>query len=216
MQKRAVSSETFALFPTPVQRISGLFSRALVAELSQRFAPNARQRNTQSDQLAHTELIAPDLPDTDTQLRHLCNAIDPHLQQFGELLLGERLRWTIKELWVNVLETGGRQSLHNHANSFVSGVVYLSDSHSSANTLFSKSPSSTDFVFNNQNARAALGPYNAGKWSAPAAAAGDMLLFPSYLLHEVPTNQGDRRISLAFNAIPDRLDSWGYTLTLGR
>jgi uncharacterized protein (TIGR02466 family) len=213
MTKRELSSETFALFPTPVQRIAGLFPRVLLSELSQRFAPNAQQRNTQSDQLAHTQMLA---PDADTQLRHLCSLIAPHVQQFGELLLGERLTWTIKELWVNVLETGGRQALHNHANSFVSGVVYLSDSHSSANTLFSKSPSSSDFVFNNQNERAALGAYNAGKWSAPAAAAGDMLLFPSYLLHEVPKNQGGRRISLAFNAIPDRLDSWGYTLTLAR
>lgn len=211
MVKRELNSETFALFPTPVQRIAGLFPRVLLAELAGRFAPNARQKNTHSDQLAHTEMVA---PDADPQLRHLCNLIDAHLQQFGELLLGERLTWTIKELWVNVLETGGRQSLHNHANSFISGVIYLTES--STNTLFSKSPSSTDFVLNNQNARAVLGPYNAGKWSAPAAAAGDMLLFPSYLLHEVPVNQGGRRISLAFNAIPDRLDSWGYTLTLTR
>lgn len=213
MVRRDAQSETFALFPTPVQRITGLFPRVLLAELAQRFAPHARQRNTQSDQLAHTELVA---PDADTQLRHLCSLIDPCLQQFGELLLGERLSWTIKELWVNVLEQGGRQALHNHANSFISGVVYLTDSHSSASTVFAKSPSSTDFVLNNQNARASLGPYNAGKWSAPAAAAGDMLLFPSYVLHEVPPNQGARRISLAFNAIPDRLDSWGYTLTLRR
>jgi hypothetical protein len=43
-----------------------------------------------------------------------------------------------------------------------------------------------------------------------------MLLFPSYLLHEVPINRGGRHVSLAFNAIPNRLDSWGYTLTLSR
>jgi uncharacterized protein (TIGR02466 family) len=213
MARREVSSETFGLFPTPVQRIAGLFPRVLVAELAQRFAPNARQRNTLSEQLAHTEPLA---IDADTQLRHLCSLIDPHLQELGEQLLGERLDWSIKELWVNVLETGGRQSLHNHANSFISGVIYLTDSDSSANTVFSKSPGGADFIFNNSNARSKIGAFSAGKWSAPAAAAGDMLLFPSYLLHEVPTNQGGRRISLAFNAIPDRLDSWGYTLTLTR
>jgi len=213
MSRREVSSETFGLFPTPVQRITGQFPRVLLAELSQRFAPSARQRNTHSEQLAHTEVLA---PDADAQLRHLCSLIEPHLSQFGALILGEQLNWSIKELWVNVLETGGRQSLHNHANSFISGIVYLTDSHSSANTVFSRAPGGTDYVFNNQNARAELGPYNAGKWSAPAAAVGDMLMFPSYLLHEVPANQGGRRISLAFNAIPNRLDSWGYTLTLTR
>lgn len=213
MSKREVGSETFGLFPTPVQRITSLFPRVLLAELAQRFAPGARQRNTHSEQLAHTEMLA---PSADTQLRHLCSLIEPHLAQFGALILGEQLNWSIKELWVNVLEAGGRQSLHNHANSFISGVVYLTDSHTSANTVFSKAPGGVDYVFNNQNARTQLGPYNAGKWSAPDAAAGDMLLFPSYLLHEVPVNQGSRRISLAFNAIPGRLDSWGYTLTLSR
>ena len=41
-----------------------------------------------------------------------------------------------------------------------------------------------------------------------------MVLFPSYLLHEVPRNQGAQRITMAFNAIPDRLDSWGYSIGL--
>jgi uncharacterized protein (TIGR02466 family) len=142
--------------------------------------------------------------------------VAPHVVDFGELLFGERLEWSIKELWINVLETGGRQALHNHANSFVSGVIYLTQCDPSANTLFVKAVGSADFVLNNTNARATLGPYNAGKWVSPDPDAGDLLLFPSYLLHEVPTNRGGRRISLAFNAIPNRLDSWGYTLNLTR
>ena len=40
-------------------------------------------------------------------------------------MFGERLGWSLKEMWVNVLDTGGRQAMHNHANSFISGVVYL-------------------------------------------------------------------------------------------
>jgi hypothetical protein len=82
--------------------------------------------------------------------------------------------------------------------------------------VFLKAPGGTDFVFNNVNARAKLGPYNAGKWVSPDPTPGDLVLFPSYLLHEVPTNTGDRRITLAFNAIPNRLESWGYTLSLSR
>ena len=131
-------------------------------------------------------------------------------------MFGENLSWSIKEIWGNVLEQGGRQTLHNHANSFVSGILYLTPSHPSANTVFVKSPGGQDFVLNNTNARAELGPYNAGKWVSPDPSPGDMILFPSYLLHEVPTNQGGRRISMAFNAIPNRLDSWGYTLSLTR
>jgi predicted 2-oxoglutarate/Fe(II)-dependent dioxygenase YbiX len=46
----------------------------------------------------------------------------------------------------------------------------------------------------------------------PALSAGDLVLFPSYLLHEVPLNQGEQRISISFNAIPDRLDNFGYAI----
>ena len=59
----------------------------------------------------------------------------------------------------------------------------------------------------------ATGPYNAEKWVSPSPAPGDLILFPSYLMHAVPPNAGGRRISLAFNAIPTRLESWGYTLS---
>jgi hypothetical protein len=31
-------------------------------------------------------------------------------------------------------------------------------------------------------------------------------------LHAVPSNQGERRITLSFNAIPGALDAWGYSI----
>ena len=84
----------------------------------------------------------PVAPDANPQLRMLVRTLEPHVVEFGELILGERLPWSIKELWVNVLETGGRQALHNHANSFISGVLYLTDSDPSANTMFVKAAGS--------------------------------------------------------------------------
>jgi hypothetical protein len=42
-----------------------------------------------------------------------------------------------------------------------------------------------------------------------------VVLFPSYLMHAVPTNPGVRRITMAFNAIPASLESWGYKITFG-
>ena len=41
------------------------------------------------------------------------------------------------------------------------------------------------------------------------------MLFPSYLLHAVPANPGERRITMALNAIPTQLDSWGYKISFG-
>jgi len=206
-------SELFELFPTPVRCFSRLLSPQLVERLIQQFAGSALQANAQSSQLVHTQLVS---PEAHLYMQEVCDAVLPQVVDFGELLLGERLTWFIKEMWINVLEPLGHQALHNHANSFVSGVVYLTSSHSSSNTVFVKPMRAADFVFDNTNAHSALGPYNADKWVSPDPEPGDLTLFPSYLLHEVPINRGTRRMSLAFNAIPDRLDSWGYTLKFAR
>jgi len=76
-----------------------------------------------------------------------------------------------------------------------------------------KSPGGTDFAFKNDHAGTTTGPYCADKWISPAPEPGDVVLFPSYLMHAVPPNPGERRITMAFNAIPTRLDSWGYQIS---
>ena len=96
---------------------------------------------------------------------------------------------------MNVLDTGGRQAMHNHANSFISGVVYLTPTHPDARTVFMKSPGGTDFSFKNDHAGVTTGPYNADKWISMPPEPGDMVLFPSYLMHAVPPNPGERRIT---------------------
>ncbi|MFN5687576.1 2OG-Fe(II) oxygenase family protein, partial [Bradyrhizobium sp.] len=137
----------------------------------------------------------------------------PKLVDFGELLFGEKLRWTVKEMWTNMLETGGNQTLHAHANSFISGIFYLTPSHPGSRTVFVRPPGGSDFSFRHHTRSAAVGPFNAGKYVLPEAEPGDLVLFPSYLYHEVPRNQGDQRITIAFNAIPDHLDCWGYRVS---
>jgi uncharacterized protein (TIGR02466 family) len=116
-------------------------------------------------------------------------------------------------MWVNVLATGGRQAMHNHANSFISGVAYLTHTHPDARTVFMKAPGGADFSFKNDHGSVATGAYHADKWISPPPQPGDVVLFPSYLMHAVPTNPGERRITLAFNAIPTHLDSWGYRIS---
>ena len=98
--------------------------------------------------------------------------VTPLLAEFGALLFGERLGWSLKEMWVNVLDTGGRQAMHNHANSFISGVVYLTPTHPDSRTVFMKAPGGTDFAFKNDHAGMKTGPYNADKWISPAPEPG--------------------------------------------
>jgi len=202
--------EVIGLFPTPFMRVPAALGGDLVSGLVEHFSAMSDRANSSSPNLSHTTMLRPsDSP----LLVSAAQAITPRLADFGELLFGERLGWSLKEMWVNVLDTGGRQAMHNHANSFISGVVYLTPTHPEARTVFMKSPGGTDFAFKNDHTGSNMGPYNADKWVSPAPQPGDLVLFPSYLMHAVPPNPGARRITMSFNAIPTRLDSWGYKIS---
>jgi len=201
--------EVIGLFPTPFMRIPGALDRNLVEGLVKHFSAQAGIANNSSGSLSHTAMLR---PSDSSLLVTAATAITPLLAEFGALMFGERLGWSLKEMWVNLLDTGGRQAMHNHANSFISGVAYLTPTHPDSRTVFMKSPGGIEFSFKNDHAGVVTGPYNADKWISPQPEPGDIVLFPSYLMHAVPPNPGERRITLAFNAIPTRLDSWGYQI----
>ena len=191
-------------------RASRALGRELVAGLVAHFSAAARTENNSSGNLVHTALLK---PGDSVLLVEVAGLITPLLAEFGSVMFGERLGWSLKEMWVNVMETGGRQAMHNHANSFISGVVYLTPTHPDARTVFMRSPGGSEFSFKNDHAGVKTGPYNSDKWISMQPEPGDVVLFPSYLMHAVPPNPGERRITLAFNAIPTRLDSWGYGIS---
>lgn len=208
----AGNPEVIGLFATPFVRISGLLDAALVEGLIAHFSERLIVPNSTCAELSHTQLLQPgDSP----LLVEVARRVTPTLVEFGALLFGERMGWAIKEMWLNRMEHGGRQAVHNHANSFVSGVLYLSEIHPDSCTVFVKPGAGAGFAFRNEHQGTLSGPYNAEKWVSPQPAPGDLVLFPSYLLHEVPPNRGGRRITLPFNAIPARLDSWGYRISFG-
>ena len=197
------------LFPIPLMRSPKLLTPELVAAATEAIRGAKIEQNLRSSQLFHTEIANPlEHP----LFREIAELVRPKLVDFGRLLFGEELRWTVKEMWTNMLEHGGSQALHAHANSFASGVLYLTPSHPSCRTVFIRPPGGADFSFRNHKRDMVIGPYSAGKYVVPEAEPGDLVLFPSYLYHEVPLNQGGQRITVAFNAIPDRLDCWGYQI----
>ena len=199
--------EVFRLFPVPVMRCPRVLDARLVTGLVEHFSALAKEDNSSSDLLSHTRMLRPsDSP----LLVEVAARTTPKLVEFGALIFGEPLGWSVKEMWVNLLSQGGRQAMHNHANSFISGIVYLTPTHPDSQTVFMKSPGGVDYCFKNDHAGSTPGEFCADKWVSPAPRLGDLLLFPSYLMHAVPPNPGERRITLALNAIPARLESWGY------
>jgi uncharacterized protein (TIGR02466 family) len=198
------------LFPTPLMRVESFLSKAELEPLRKRATQSLNKQNSRSKKLTHSQAIR---ASEDKEFTHVSDKALQYLRDFGYLLFGENLNWTVKEMWLNVLEQGGHQTLHSHANSFISGILYLSDSHTSAKTMFHKSLGGQEFVFSNTHANSNITPYNADRWAASDAKQGDLLLYPSSLLHAVPVNEGNQRITLAFNALPDRLRSWDYEVT---
>jgi len=141
------------LFPIPLMRSPRLIGSALIDSAVAAIRQSRVDKNLRSDQLFHTDIVSP----RDDKLFHqIAELTVPKLVEFGFLLFGERLRWTVKEMWTNVLETGGSQTLHAHANSFASGVIYLTPSHPACKTVFVRPPGGFDFSFRHHTRQAAI------------------------------------------------------------
>ncbi len=198
------------LFPVPVMRVENFLTEMEINATMDAIKSSPTMPNSQNVLLSHTEVMR---FDNDEHYRTIGNKAQEYLRDFGFLLFGENLRWHIKEIWMNRLSSGGHQSMHTHANSFISGVLYLTDSDESAKTVFHNTMGTRAYVFSNSHAESAVTPYNADRWVATDMQRGDLLLFPSYMLHAVPRNEGDERVSIAMNALPQRLKSWDYEVS---
>ena len=203
--------ETHALFPTPVMVAKNAVSLPSVDLARTQVMLHLDQVNSHDTQLVHSPILTTTEASFFDPLKTL---VERHLVEFGASLFGERLRWHVKEVWVNRLRHGAHQASHVHANSLVSGVIYLTPSHPSANLIFERGQGSGQFIFSNFHAGSDVTPYNAARWQIPSIEAGDLILFPSHLMHGVPRNDGGDRVSISFNAIPERLDAWGYGIQL--
>ena len=100
--------EVIPLFPLPFLRAPGTLGQPLVAALVEHFGRLARLDNNTSPRLSHTEMLKPgDSP----LFIEAAALITPKLVDFGALMFGQRLGWSVKEMWVNVLDTGGHQAM---------------------------------------------------------------------------------------------------------
>lgn len=198
------------IFPVPVAHEArvieaGVIERLLAKVLSYKMHPNPGNAT-----LRHSDLRTLGEIDPSGALEQ---ALRDCVIRFGSVLLGEALPWTIKESWANVMNAGGGQPMHAHGNCLISGVLYLTPVEEGARLVFHK-PVGGHFILSNFHADTQLNEFNAPRRQTGEVAAGDLILFPSHLLHSVPENTGRQRVSIAFNAIPERLSTWGYDLKL--
>lgn len=100
----------------------------------------------------------------------------------------------ITQSWVNYTKQGHQHHRHRHTNSILSGVLYIETDPKTDLILFT-SPNLSSYSFKVKEAN----QYNAESM-ANMVAPGQLTIFPSTLMHEVPPVQSEKeRISLSFN-----------------
>lgn len=130
-------------------------------------------------------------------------ALDAHVQAFAEDLElnldGRELK--LEDIWINILPEGGTHSGHIHPHSVISGTTYVAMPEGASAIKFEdpRLPMMMAAPARLKSAREELRTFH---YVAPAV--GDVLLWESFIRHEVPMNMSEEdRISVSFNY------SWG-------
>ena len=115
------------------------------------------------------------------------------------LLLYEN-EFKITTSWFTRAKPGTYSQIHNHKNSFYSGVLYFGEyDYKSAPIEFVNFNSDSDLFFMDPKEYTI---YNSRVWKITPN-SGSLLFFPSYVYHRIGVNNSSNtRYSLAFNLIP--------------
>ena len=119
----------------------------------------------------------------------------------------------ITQSWANYTAKGQGHHSHRHPNSFISGVLYVKTNKNKDKIKF----------HSDRNSQIQIEPtewnsFNSKTWVLDIN-EGELYLFPSDLVHEVPTTEGDAdRVSISFNTflvgqLGDNHASTGLTIT---
>ena len=129
----------------------------------------------------------------------LVKSLDAHVAAFAEDLefdLDDR-KLVLEDLWINILPEGGTHSSHLHPHSVISGTTYVSMPEG-ASALKLEDPRSGRLMAAPPRKKDARRDLQTFVYVKPAV--GDVLLWESWLRHEVPMNMAEEeRISVSFN-----------------
>ena len=129
----------------------------------------------------------------------LVKALDAHVAAFAEDLEfdldGRALR--LEDIWINILPEGGSHGSHVHPHSVISGTTYVAMPED-ASALKLEDPRSARMMAAPTRRKGAREELQTFVYARPQV--GDVLLWESWLRHEVPMNMSEEdRISVSFN-----------------
>jgi uncharacterized protein (TIGR02466 family) len=129
----------------------------------------------------------------------LTASLDAHVAAFAEDLEfdldGRALK--LEDIWINILPEGGSHGSHIHPHSVISGTTYVAMP-DGASALKLEDPRHARMMAAPARRKDAREDLRSFIYARPKV--GDVLLWESWLRHEVPTNLSeDDRISVSFN-----------------
>ena len=129
----------------------------------------------------------------------LVKVLDAHVAAFVEDLefdLDDR-KIVLEDIWINILPEGGIHTAHIHPHSVISGTTYVAMPDGASAIKF-EDPRHAMMMASPVRRKDARDELKSFVYVAPKV--GDVLLWESWLRHEVPMNMAeDHRISVSFN-----------------
>jgi len=140
-----------------------------------------------------------DLPWRFPIFKEIETALDTHVETFAKALhldLGDR-PLKLDSLWINILPEGGIHTAHIHPHSVISGTTYVAMPPGTSAIKFEDPRLAMMMASPPRRANA---PEGLQPFVYVEPDVGDVLLWESWLRHEVPMNMAeDDRISVSFN-----------------
>ncbi len=140
-----------------------------------------------------------DLPWRFPIFKDLVAVLDKHVAAFAKDLefdLGDKTL-VLEDIWINILPEGGIHTSHIHPHSVISGTTYVSMPEGTS-ALKLEDPRSQMMMAAPVRKAEAREEMRTFVYAKPAV--GDVLLWESWLRHEVPMNMAeDERVSVSFN-----------------
>ena len=131
--------------------------------------------------------------------KDLIIVLDKHVEAFVQDLdfdLGNK-KIKLDSLWINILPFGGVHTAHIHPHSVISGTTYVAMPAGTSAIKF-EDPRLATMMAAPSRAKGAREELRSFIYAEPNI--GDVLLWESWLRHEVPMNMADEdRISISFN-----------------
>ncbi|WP_299849189.1 2OG-Fe(II) oxygenase family protein [uncultured Roseovarius sp.] len=129
----------------------------------------------------------------------LVKLLDRHVAEFAKDLAfdldGRELK--LEDIWINILPEGGSHASHIHPHSVISGTTYVAMP-DGASALKLEDPRSAMMMAAPARQKDAREEMRSFVYVTPKV--GDVLLWESWLRHEVPMNMSEEeRISVSFN-----------------